>query len=199
MAIDYATQQFKNSGLNMEDVDKNLKSFETWNEATKRMKAVITNYLIRFKNIEHTKQNSVLLSGQSGVGKSHLAKALALKLITDHKKNVIYMPYIETMNKLKQLKMEGNYIGALTKYKNSEVLFIDDLLKGKITEADISILNEIFEYRVNNLLPTIVTTEYEPEALCTIDEALGGRIYFMCKDFIITVGKNSNYNFRLRG
>lgn len=198
-SIELSNINFRNSGFQIEDADLNLKNFDTWNPTARAMKTTVTNYLIRYPKIKDTKQNSLIMCGQSGAGKSHIVKALALKLLTNENQKLVYMPYIESMSKLKQIKMSGgDYVRALNKYKLSEVLFIDDLLKGKITEADISILNEIFEYRVNNMLPVLITTEHFLNDLLMIDEALGGRIIFATKDFAVEISEDINKNFRLR-
>jgi DNA replication protein DnaC len=199
ISIEMANINFKNSGLNADDVDKNLKNFDTWNEAARVMKRIASNYILRYETIKNTKHNSIMMCGQSGCGKSHILKAVALKLLINLEQKVIYMPYIESMTKLKQLKVEnGDFVKAINKYKFAEVLFIDDLLKGKITEADINILNEIFEHRSNNMLPTLITTEYYTNDLLLIDEALGGRIIFACKDFTVEIAEDINKNYRVR-
>ena len=59
--IEMIKEQWKASGLNINDSDKTFKSYEVFNNTTKELKATATNYYLRFKNIEKTSNNSILL------------------------------------------------------------------------------------------------------------------------------------------
>ena len=162
------------------------------------MKNVVTNYYLRFKKIEKTKHNSILLSGQPGSGKTHLCIALANNFIKKDNKRVVYMPYRDIITKLKQNALDKEYYQKLiSKYKMAEILLIDDLFKGNITKADINPIFEIVNYRVSNKLPMIVSTEYSVDELLGFDEGTASRIYEMAKDFIVDI-KGQENNYRLR-
>jgi DNA replication protein DnaC len=75
---------------------------------------------------------------------------------------------------------------------------MDDPFKGKINETDINIVFEILNYRYLNRLSIIVNTEFTVERLLAFDEAIGSRIYEMCKDYIVEVGMGKENNYRLR-
>ena len=105
-------EQWEASGLKTDDLDKTFKSYESWNDLTKRMKGVTTNYYLRFKEIEKTKHNSILLCGQPGAGKTHLSIALANNFIKKDNKKVVYMPYRSVITTLKQNILDKEY------YKN---------------------------------------------------------------------------------
>lgn len=192
-------EQWKNSGLNIDDLDKNFKTYEPWNEVTKNLKASTTNYYLRFKDIKNTRNNSILMCGQPGVGKTHLALALANNFIKNDKRKVIYMPYRDVITSLKQNMInEDNYKNTINKYQTAEVLLVDDLFKGKITESDINIMFEIINHRYINKLPVIISTEYLINDILRIDEAIGSRIFEMSKDFIVEIkGKENNYRLRI--
>lgn len=191
-------EQWEASGLNTDDLDKTFKSFETCNDLTKRMKGIVTNYYLRFKEIEKTKQNSILLCGQPGAGKTHLSIALANNFIKKDSKRVVYMPYRQVMTQLKQNILDKEYYKSLVeKYKLAEILLIDDLFKGKINETDINIMFEIINHRYINKLPIIVSTEYLVKEMLNFDEAIGSRVYEMTKDFIVEIqGQENNYRLR---
>lgn len=192
-------EQWEASGLKTDDLDKTFKSYEPWNDLTKRMKGVTTNYYLRFKEIEKTKHNSILLCGQPGAGKTHLSIALANNFIKKDSKKVVYMPYRSVITTLKQNILDKEYYKNLvSKYQMAEILLIDDLFKGKVNETDINIMFEIINHRYINKLPIIVSTEYLVEEMLSYDEAIGSRIYEMSKGFIVEV-KGQENNYRLRG
>lgn len=71
------------------------------------------------------------------------------------------------------------------------MLYIDDLLKGKITESDVNILYEIVNYRYMNKLPLIISTEKSVSALLDFDEAIASRMLEMCRGNIVKLqGRN---------
>lgn len=105
------------------------------------------------------------------------------------------MPYRLTITKLKQsITDKINFQREMNKYQNAQVLFFDDLFKGKYTESDINIIYEIVDYRYLKNLPMIITTEKTIDDLIDIDEAIASRIYEMSKGFTTTIeGKELNY------
>lgn len=191
-------EQWEASGLKTDDLDKTFKSYEPWNNLTKNMKGVTTNYYLRFKDIEKTKHNSILLCGQPGAGKTHLSIALANNFIKKDSKRVVYMPYRSVITNLKQNILDKEYYKRIvSRYQIAEILLIDDLYKGKVNETDINIMFEIINHRYINKLPIICSTEYLVEEMLSFDEAIGSRIYEMAKDFIVEI-KGQENNYRLR-
>lgn len=191
------SREWIKSGLSVEDNKKSFKNFEAWNEEVKDMKTVATNYFLRYENIKNERNNSILLVGQPGSGKTHLSMALANNLIKKGKK-VIYMPYVKTMTEIKQNVSNSDiYKSLMDKYKNAEILFIDDLLKGKTTEYDVNVLFDIINHRYINNLPMIISTEKDINNFLDFDEAIGSRVYEMCKDYYkVILGKENNYRMR---
>ena len=108
---------------------------------------------------------------------------------------VIYMPYRSSITNLKQsITDEENYQREINIYKNAQLLMIDDLYKGRITESDINIIYEIIDYRYFKNLPVIVTTEKSIDDLIEIDEAIGSRLYEMSRNYVAEmIGDKLNY------
>lgn len=191
-------EQWESSGLKTDDLGKTFKNFEPWNELTKKIKGITTNYYLRFNEIEKTNHNSILFSGQPGAGKTHLSIALANNFIKKDNKRVVYMSYRDVITNLKQNILDKDYYRNLVnKYKLAEILLIDDLFKGKVNETDINIMFEIINHRYINKLPIIVSTEYLVEEILRFDEAIGSRIYEMSKNFIVEI-KGQENNYRLK-
>lgn len=193
---------WKKFGVNIDDI-KLIRDYETYNDETKRAKAKAVDYL---KNFDETKNNWFCLMGTPGGGKTHLVKAMGKALI-DKNISVVYMAYIEAIRQLKSFANdEEYYIRVVAKYTEAPVLIIDDLFKdkvskgsltGRLTEADLKHVYTIINYRYQNNLPTIISTECTPQLLCELDEALAGRILEKAtKKFGQVFTGGSNYRIR---
>lgn len=92
------------------------------------------------------------------------------------------------------------------KYKNAEVLVIDDLFKDKVrngniiadmTEIDMKHIYPLLNYRYQYDLITIVLIECNPEMLEQLDGALAGRIMERTENNMF-IFYGDDYNYRLR-
>ncbi len=135
-----------------------------------------------------------MFSGQVGSGKTHLGTAISSSLMNKGIA-VVYMAYRDAVTKIKQhVTNEEQYSREINMYSKARVLYIDDLLKGRLTETDVNIMYEIINYRYMNNLPVIISTEKFIEELLEFDEAVGSRMIEMCRGNIINLrGKELNY------
>lgn len=156
-------------------------------------------YYQDFQLAEKTRHNSLLLYGQSGAGKTHLGMSVCNNLLNNFEVSVVYMAYRNAITRIKQVIMDReDYYRAIGPYCNARLLYIDDLLKGKTTDADLNILYEIINYRYINNGPIVVSTEKTPEQLLDLDEAIGGRIMEMCRGNMVCLkGHDLNYRMHL--
>lgn len=193
-----ALSLLKSSGITEEDTKKGFADFQTFNESGLVFaKQTAARYVKQFAEIRDTRNNSLLLCGASGRGKTTLGMAVANSLIKSCV-GVRYMPYRDEMTRLKQeITDDFAYNEHINKLKGAKVLFIDDMLKGKITDSDVNILYEILNYRYLERLPVIVSTEKLTNELLDFDEAIGSRLLEMCKGYVVTFDK-SIPNYRLR-
>ncbi|NLZ96331.1 MAG: ATP-binding protein [Bacteroidales bacterium] len=100
--------------------------------------------------------------GGNGVGKTHLAAAIALELI-NMGTPVIFKTAIELLEEIKKTfdSDEGaTEYEILQAYKNVDLLVIDDLGKESPTDWALATLYNIINDRYENMLPIIVTTNY---------------------------------------
>ena len=183
------------SGISSDFQNKGFKNFDTRNNPqliNAKNKAI--SYYKSFFQIENTRNNSIMFYGQVGSGKTHLGTAICSNLISQNVA-VVYMAYRNTVTKIKQrLTDEADYEREINRYSQARVLYIDDLLKGRITESDVNILYEIVNYRYMNNLPIIISTEKSLDELLDFDEAIGSRIIEMCRGNIVQLqGKELNY------
>lgn len=107
------------------------------------------------------------IEGTNGTGKTHIAAAITLALI-----NRFYKVIFQTANDmLADIKKAYNEYSdcteneILSKYKNADLLVIDDLGKEQVTNWGVSVLFTIVNYRYAEMLPTIITTNYNEDML----------------------------------
>lgn len=148
------------------------------------------------KNFKETNQ-SLLLCGKPGTGKTHLGVASMLNLINQNV-GCKYEEYTSMIISLKQSIMdEENYIREEAKYTEPRVLFLDDFLKGNVTDADLKYIYKVINTRYLKGMPMIISTEKSVNEIISWDEAVGSRIVEMCKDNIIVFDENTS-NYRLK-
>ena len=190
--------QWKAAGMNIDSLDMTFSNFRVWNKFSEILKSTSIAYFNDFFKIKSLRKNSLLLCGQPGGGKTHIAVAVAINLISSGV-NVMYMPYRETFRNIKlNIKDENFYKRTLEKFERCDLLLIDDLYKGKVSLAEINIMFEVINYRYVNHLPILVSSERTIEEILSIDEGIGSRIYEMCRGYMVTIPKEECNNFRLR-
>lgn len=188
----------KQSGAARLFIEKSFDNYETSGNAQRaRAKAIAEDFVDHFEQLRDTPHNSMLLCGQVGAGKTHLGTAACKSLMEKHEVTALYMPYRDIITKIKQNVLESDtYKAEIKKYSTVEVLYIDDMLKGKCTESDLNILYEIINYRYNNMLSIIISTEKRVHELIEWDEATGSRIIEMCTGHIMEF-RGSDLNHRI--
>lgn len=194
-SIRQAKEMMKRSGISGEFQKKTFGNFNTRaNVQLSSAKTKAIQYVKNFSQTEQGRYNSIMFCGQVGAGKTHLGTAICGALITSGV-SVIYMAYRNAVTKIKQsITDEDNYNRELNQYKLARVLYIDDMLKGRLTETDINIMYELVNYRYMNNMPIIISTEKEPNDLLVFDEAIGSRLIEMCRGNIVQFrGKELNY------
>lgn len=142
--------------------------------------------------------NGLLLCGQSGTGKTHIAHAVIKNMLEKTPPvNVGYMPYIDVMGELKSLALEyARQTEIRGQYQKAELLVIEDMFKdiahriNMIPAADVKQMYAILNYREMNDLPIVITTELTPGELATMDAALYRRMENLCKGAVFTFTKD---------
>lgn len=198
-------KQWEDSGLNPKSI-KNINEYKVYDNVTRIARDRSIDYSFKFSEIKKEENNWIIFLGQPGAGKSHLTKAIGMSLLNKGYKT-IYMPYAEVIQQLKGNAVDiDKYSKVINKFKNAEVLIIDDLFKDKVksgklvaglTEVDIKHIYPLLNYRYNNNLATIISSECNPDMLIELDEAIGSRIIEKAAGRI-TVFKDERYNYRFR-
>lgn len=177
-----------NSNMVDELLMYNFGNYETPNEETKKIKQ-------RAMMFVNNDAKGFLIAGQSGAGKTHICSAMCGALL-EKEIETKYFRWRKDGPRLKAMVNDGKeYNEEINILHNVPVLYIDDLWKGNITDADINLAFTIINDRYTRPhSKTIVSTELSAAELVEVDEAVGGRILEMSKGFII---KAPNLNWRI--
>lgn len=185
-------EKLRKCGLEEEFKEKTFDNYKVTNRYQLEAKAKVIDYCKSFKETN----SSLIITGRPGVGKTHLASAVMTNLISQNV-GCKYELYTTMLINLKQSVMdEANFIREMDKYKVPKVLFLDDFLKGKPTDADLKYIFEIVNERYLKKKPLIISTEMSIKQIASWDEAVASRLYQMSKGNVIEFGSNiENYRF----
>jgi len=174
----YVERKFQN--LNFENFNINSE-----NEiAVKVSKDYIDKCITKIEN------KGLIITGESGVGKTHLVASIANKLIENDK--IVLMGRLTTLlDMIKETfrdntKSENELIEI---YSNVDMMIIDDLGTEKISQWALEKLYTIIQNRNENGLPIIITTRFDKEGLIErfsqsqdeqLVDAIISKLYQMC-------------------
>lgn len=155
------------------------------------------------KDYSNNPQGWFFIGGQSGCGKTHICTAI-IGLLLKQGRSARYMLWGDDITAIKQAVTDfEKYEALMNNIKNADVLYIDDFFKTRncegISNADVNTTFKIINYRYNEQLPTVISSELSVNEISAIDEALGSRIAEMAKTHKIYISKDKNKNQRFYG
>ncbi len=154
----------KNSKMSKRNLNYKFDNFAP-NTSNKKVLDNLKNYSEKLVN--GIEKKGLILVGNNGVGKTHLACSIANKLI-ENGTPVIYGTLINLLAELRNSYDIDNNISEMEiikLYENVDLLIIDDLGKEKPSEWGLEKLFTIVNNRYENNLPVIITTNYNQNAL----------------------------------
>ena len=111
----------------------------------------------------------VILSGPVGVGKTFLAVCMAKNFI-EKGYGVRFMDFFRISSEIQaQLIRKQSALDILDPLIDVDVLIIDELGKGRNSEFELTIIDQIIMGRYNQNKPTIATTNYQLRSSSTVD------------------------------
>lgn len=120
---------------------------------------------------------SLMLSGNTGCGKTYFAYALFRKIIESNYRDIRFIKSNELDKLLLTALLEKRDYYELQKFSEVGILFLDDLGTERTSERLISQYFDIIDYRVSNRLPTIYTSNLSLDDFHNPDKTnLGERI-----------------------
>lgn len=154
----------KNSKMSKRNLNYKFDNFEV-NSNNKKVYQSLKNYSEKLVN--EVERKGLILVGNNGVGKTHLACSIANELIKDGIP-IIYGTLINLLAELKNTYDIDNNISEMKiikLYEKVDLLIIDDLGKEKPSEWGLEKLFTIINSRYENNLPVIITTNYDQNSL----------------------------------
>lgn len=142
------------------------KNFENFNIDSNNKIAIKVAKDYTDKCIKNIEENGLIITGKSGQGKTHLASAIANRLIEQDK--IVLMGRLTTLlDMIKETfrdstKSENELIEL---YSNVDLIIIDDLGTEKISNWALEKLYTIIQNRCEKGLPIIITTRFNKEGL----------------------------------
>lgn len=144
------------------------RSFENFivNDVNRKAYEIAKSYVDDWQN-NRDKGEGLYFEGTCGTGKTHLAVAIAMKLINQGVP-VICKTSIDLLASIKQSYERDSTVNEediIEAYNTVDLLVIDDLGKERATEWSVPILYRIINDRYENMLPTVITTNYNTDDL----------------------------------
>lgn len=178
-------RNIRNSGLENLCERYTFDAYHALDDETDRVKKLAMSYATEGKGWFY-------ICGRPGSGKTHICIAICSSLLRNGYE-VKYMLWRDTAPRLKSLVNDGAmYKEIMEPLKKADVLYIDDFLKGNITEADINLAFELINARYNDAgKRTIISSELSIGAVLNADEAIGSRIVERAQDYCLVAPKEN--------
>ncbi len=111
----------------------------------------------------HGDTRGLVLYGDVGRGKTHLLVALLRELVVDHGVRARFVEFSHLLSDLKAGFDRGQGTAALIDpLVEVDVLGIDELGKGRATDFEATVIDEIVSRRYNAMRPVLATTNFAP-------------------------------------
>ena len=165
-------------------------NFENFNSNSENELAIAIAKDYVNKNITSVNTNGLIIMGESGVGKTHLAASIANRLIENDK--IVLMGRLTTLLDMIKETFKDNTKSEnelIELYSNVDLIIIDDLGTEKISNWALEKLYTIIENRNENRLPIIITTRFDKQGLIErfsqsqdeqLVDAIISKLYQMC-------------------
>lgn len=141
-----------------------LEHFRVYDERQQTVKRTVEQYIKNFDSLRHKRKNTLILAGQSGTGKTHLAYAIARHAIRQ-RYNVEVVTFIQIMREIKtawSFKTETEQ-AVIDRYARCDFLLLEEIGVQYDSQTEKIFLFEILDLRYKRALPTVMTTNLDKD------------------------------------
>ena len=125
----------------------------------------IYNYCVNYAENFSENSESILMTGKTGLGKTHLSLSIASEVISKGY-SVIYDSVINLLSKIEREHFgKDNQTDTLSVIFDTDLVILDDLGTEFDTQFNVSAVYNIIDTRINRNLPTIVSTNLSMEQI----------------------------------
>lgn len=196
-------KMLKRAGL-LERVKENtFAKYVPKNDHQKEVKKKVIQFTKDFKD------NWLILSGMTGAGKTHLAVACwnEIQKVNAEKgivkgiraEMIVYNDLIAKIALGKRFDEDESSFEVIERYKHVSILLIDDLFRDNVNKESVEWIFQILNYRYDNKLPTIITTNHNVMKIGSINAPIQGRMFERALNglYWIHFEEEKNTNYRL--
>jgi len=172
----------KNSSLDEDDYQK--KRLDNFLFQTEQLRKSIYDFL------EKPDKKGWAFIGDNGTGKTHLAIAIAIEMMERHLVETKIISTPELMGSLfANMNNDGGVDRLMHKYKDIDLLVLDDLGAEKSSEYAMQQLFLVIDHRLRNKKLTFITSNYSINDIGKyVSKWIASRILEMCRVEIISGG-----------
>ena len=151
---------FNRSGITARHGGKDLSNFQWIDNSNTKIKVTTDLWVDNFAAGKEDK--GIVFYGDVGRGKTHLMVGLCKLLIFVHGIPVRFVEFSRLLGQLRAAYSAGKSDEAiLGELVSVPILAIDEIGKGRLTEWEMSIIDDIISRRYNALKPLLGTTNYQ--------------------------------------
>lgn len=156
---------FAYKNVNLSDFD-----FNKYSVSTERMKTLANNYVKYWAEVKGTGNAFYLWSKTPGSGKTFLSCCIGKSIVDTYSEKVRFISEVDYFALLKdKMSAERGTPDKTAVYMECELLIFDDIGKQSPGQWYNSELHRLIDYRNKNNKPTIYTSNFPVEKLCTSD------------------------------
>ncbi len=177
----------EDAGIPGKFVDANFDSYLNHHRSQGIAKRMAEDFVEDFIKSKKDFSRGLIFMGAPGLGKTHLAVAIIKALVLDEGIDCRFVDFFQLLSDIRHGYSEDMSDQAFIKpYLDARVLVIDELAKGRNTEWELTVLDQLISSRYNAAdKVTIFTTNYPSEMRIEIKESKG---FYKDKD-----GPEKNY------
>jgi DNA replication protein DnaC len=166
---------FSNSAIPLRFKEKRFDNFTAHCERSEKVFAQVVKYTAEFE--QNSKQGkSIIMLGNTGTGKTHLATATCNHIIEKYQKTAVFTSVMQAIRRVKDTYNKGGKETeqeAINAFITPDLLVLDEVGVQFGSDAEKLILFEILNGRYENIKPTILLSNLDADK---IRGALGDRI-----------------------